>query len=194
MDKSVEITSRSEVFRRYPFRIEEVRLRFNRFDGTMSDEITRLNLDRGDSVGALVHDTDSDTVLLAEQFRFSTYDKGPGWILELPAGMVEEGEEPQRTVLREVEEEIGYKAETTRHIGTVYLSPGGTSERMHIFYIAVSAKHKTSAGGGLASENEDIRLVRLVSSEAIEKVAKAEIVDAKTVIALQWMQLNFPSR
>ena len=95
MNKTVEIVDRREIFRKYVFRIEEVRLRHERYDGDMSTEITRLHLDRGDSVAALVHDTRQECVVLAEQFRFPTYDKGPGWILELPAGIVEEGDDPQ---------------------------------------------------------------------------------------------------
>ena len=127
MNKIVEILNRAVVFQKLFFRIEEARLRYERFDGRMSREISRLNFERRDSAAALVHDAEENRVILIEQFRFSTYDKGPGWILELPAGVVEEGENPERTMLRELAEEIGYEAETVQHITTVYVSPGGTS-------------------------------------------------------------------
>lgn len=193
MKKNVEILDRREVFRKHVFRVEEVHLRHQRYDGRMSDEIIRLNLDRGDSAAALVHETTNDLVILTEQFRYPTYDKGPGWMLELPAGIVEHGEDPRETVKREILEEIGYTAEIREHIATVFVSPGGSSERIHIYYAPVAPADKTSAGGGVIAEGEDIRLVSLATQRALDKLGRGEIIDAKTVIALQWLQLFRPA-
>lgn len=189
MKREIEIIDNEDVFNGF-FRVEKVRLRYERFDGTMSDVITRLNIDRGDSVAVLVHDTTDECIILTEQFRYATVEKGPGWILELPAGIVEPGECTEATARREVREEIGYAVDELTTIATFYVSPGGTSERLHVFYAAVSGNNKDSAGGGVVSEGEDIRVVRVPVQEAIEKTASGVIVDAKTIIAIQWLQLN----
>ena len=186
----LEILDRQVVFHQFVFRIEKVRFRPVGRDGTLREPMERLNFDRGDSVAALVHDVRHDSVLLAEQFRFSTYDKGPGWILELPAGILEKDEAPEEATRREVQEEIGYSVDQLTPIATVYASPGGCSERLHIFYIPVSPSDQTTLGGGLESEGEDIRTVVLDVNTAFAKLDAGEIVDAKTFIALQWLRLR----
>ena len=140
MEKKVEIISREEVFRKYVFRIEEVHLRHSLYDGSTSDEIVRLNLDRGDSVAALIHLKDERCFVFTEQFRFPTYDRGPGWLLEVPAGMRDGDEEPAVAMKREVLEELGFHvAGPMHHLSTFYLSPGGTAERLHLFDAGVEA-------------------------------------------------------
>jgi nudix-type nucleoside diphosphatase (YffH/AdpP family) len=167
-----------------------VTFRHETFAGTMSADITRLNLDRGDSVAAVVHETEKDKLIFTEQFRISTYDKGPGWLLELPAGILEPGEAPNRAMRRELEEEIGYRITSLQHVNTFYLSPGGLSERIFLFYARISAAQRVSSGGGRASEGENIRVVTLSVQDALHKMQTGRIVDAKTIIGLQWLQLQ----
>jgi ADP-ribose pyrophosphatase len=192
MPKRVEILNIREVFQKFIFKIEETRLRYERFDGTMTGELTRLNFNRGDSTAAIVHHKKQDTVVLVEQFRYSTYDKGPGWTLELPAGVIEPDLDPDPavTMRREIEEEIGYTVESLRLLNKFYLSPGGSSERIFLYYTSVTPKNKTKKGGGLAHEGEDIRLVSLKVDDALRKMDSGEIVDAKTIIGLQWLRAN----
>jgi len=190
MPDRVEIIEKREVFSQHVFRIDEVTLKHERYDGQMSAEMVRLSFERGDSVAAVLHNPHDDTVLFTEQFRYSTYAHGNGWILELPAGMVEAGEDPHDTIRRELIEEIGYEVESLRPISTFYVSPGGTSERIHLFYASVTPKQQTSEGGGLVSEHEDIRRVAIPLREALFKITTGEICDAKTIIGLQWAQLN----
>ena len=182
MDRTVNIIHREEVFRKFVFRIDQVRLRHRRFDGTMSDEITRLVLNRGDSVAMLLHDASRQQILLCEQFRLPAYEKGPGWLLELPAGMIDGDEDPREAARRESVEEVGYSPRTLERIGCVYLSPGGSSERIHLFYAEVSLEDQIAKGGGLVSEGEDIRLVLMPAAEAIRRARVGEIDDAKTMI------------
>jgi nudix-type nucleoside diphosphatase (YffH/AdpP family) len=189
MSRRVEVLSRETVFKNF-FRIIQARLRFEKYDGTMSEEVTRLVFERGDSVAALVHDQEAETLTFTEQFRYPTVASGPGWILEIPAGSVEEGEEPSNTMRRELEEEIGCRVETLTPIHSFYVSPGGTSERIHLFYALVTPKHYVSEGGGLASENENIRVVTLPVKEAFAQMWAGQIHDAKTLIALQWLHLK----
>jgi nudix-type nucleoside diphosphatase (YffH/AdpP family) len=190
MPRRVDILSRAEVFRKAIFRIEEITFRYETFAGDMSADLTRLNLDRGDSVAAVVHETNQNALVFAEQFRVSTYDKGPGWLLELPAGVLEAGEAPDRAMRRELEEEIGYRVTSLQHISTFYLSPGGVSERIFLFYARVTATQRVATGGGLPSEGEDIRVVTLPVQEALHRMQSGRILDAKTIIGLQWLKLQ----
>lgn len=190
MKKRVDIVSETEIFKKLIFRVVEGRFRFQRYDGNMSDEIVRLNLDRGDSVAAVLHDTTDDTIVLTEQYRYPTHGKGPGWMLELPAGVLDADEKPEQSVRREIVEEVGYEVSSMEPICTFYVSPGGTSERILLFYARVTPSARTSAGGGVASEGEDIRSVHIPVAEALARVRDGDIVDAKTIIGLQWLELE----
>lgn len=190
MSQKVEIISQEAIFKKYIFQIDEVHLKHERYDGKMSSEITRLNFNRGDSVGMLIHHVEDDTVLLIEQFRYPSYTKGHGWLIELPAGIVDDGESPQASAEREIQEEVGYIVQHIEPIRTFFVSPGGTSERIHLFYSKVKTSDKSLPGGGLTGENEDIKSLHLPVDKAIEMMQSGEIVDAKTIIALQWLQMT----
>jgi ADP-ribose pyrophosphatase len=189
MARRLEILQRKEVFRRSIFRIDEVQLQHERFDGTMGPPITRLVLERGDSVAVLPHDPVNRVVLLCEQFRLPTVAHGPGWLLEIPAGILETGEEVEVCARREMIEETGYSVDALDPIATVYLSPGGSSERIHIFRGRIALRADAADTAGVESEGEDIRIIRMPVDEAIAKVRAGELLDAKTVVALQWLEL-----
>ena len=190
MDKTFRILQRREVFHRFIFRIDEVTLEYERFDGLMSGPLTRLVLNRGDSVAILLHDTQNHSIVLCEQFRAPTTETGSGWLVELPAGILESGAKPEECARRETAEETGYTVHALDPIASVYLSPGGSSERVHIFRAEVSQADQLASGGGLASEQEDIRLISLPSHEAFAMARQGLILDAKTLIALQWLELR----
>ncbi len=191
--KHVEILDEEIVFKRFIFRIVQARLRHELYNGEMSDTLTRLSLLRGDSVAVLMHDPDAETIILTEQFRYPTYEKtraSSGWLKEIPAGSVEVHESPEKTVSREILEEIGYKLNDIERISTFYVSPGGTSERIILYYARVSPKDQVAQGGGLIKEGEDVRTIIMPVSDALKKLQKGDFHDAKTIIALQWLQLN----
>lgn len=188
--RRVKIISREDRYQELFFHVERVKLQHELQNGELSEPMMRLNFKRGDGVAALVHNKATDHIILIEQFRYPTYEKDDGWMLELPAGIVEATEAPEETMKRELVEEIGYHVETLEPISTFYLSPGGSSERMFLFYGAVTDADKKSAGGGLPTEQEDIRLVSMPTSEAVAKVNNGTINDAKTIVALQWLQLR----
>ena len=83
------------------FKVDEARVSFERFDGTMTPPVRRLVFERGDSVAAVVLDREAGQVFFAEQFRFHTLANGPGWLIEVIAGMVESGEAPEAALRRE---------------------------------------------------------------------------------------------
>ena len=183
----VEIHDRRRVFDGF-FKIEQVKLKYERFDGTMSPLITRLNFERGDSVAAVVFNVDTQKVILVNQFKYPSYEKGPGWITELVAGMIDSGESPEEAIRREILEEIGYETIRVEHINTFYVSPGGSSERIVLFYAEVENSGSHGPGGGLASEAEDIRMIELTPEEVEKMLTSKAIEDAKSIIALTWLQ------
>jgi len=108
-------------------------------------------------------------------------------MIELIAGMIDRGEQPEASIRREIEEELGYRADRIEHVATFYVSPGGSSERIWLYYAEVGEAGHVSAGGGLAGEHEDIRVVSISPEEARTALKDGRIADAKTIIGLQWL-------
>jgi nudix-type nucleoside diphosphatase (YffH/AdpP family) len=187
--RKVDVRSRRRLLDDF-FKVDEAEVSFERFDGSMTPPVRRLVFERGDSVAAVVFDRDSQRLLLTEQFRFPTFEKGPGWMIEIIAGMIDRGEQPEASMRREIEEELGYRANCIEHVATFYVSPGGSSERIWVYYTEVSEDARVSAGGGLAGEHEDIRLISISPKEARAALKDGKIVDAKTIIGLQWLFLG----
>ncbi len=153
------------------FRIMRSTLQYRRFDGHMSEPVTRLTFDRGDSIGILLYDPSDDTVVLVRQFRYPVYvsleretrerpDERQAWLLEIIAGVMDAGMKGLDVAKKELLEEAGYKlASDPQYITTIYPSPGGTSERIHIYLGEVDQRHRGSAGGGVVAEGEDTQVV-----------------------------------
>lgn len=196
MPKKVDIVSKKRVYDGF-FKIDEAHLKHELYNGEMSPELVRLNFERGDSAAVVLHDPLADTIIMTEQFRYPVYTKEneKAWILEIPAGSIEENEnaDPTITLRRELMEEIGYSVTSYRKIATFFVSPGGTSERIHLFYSAITPKNKIASGGGLVTEGEDVRMVSVNLTAALYKISIGEIMDAKTIIGLQWLQINKPT-
>ncbi|MGH3427665.1 MAG: NUDIX domain-containing protein [Pseudonocardiaceae bacterium] len=181
--RKVEIKAVRTLFDDY-FRIDEAELRYELPGGRMSDPSRRLSFERGDSTAAVVVNESSAIVLLTRQFRFPTFAKGPGWMLELVAGTVEVDESPEQCIRREIVEELGYETLTLRRLCTFYTSPGGSSERIHLFQAVISAATRIGSGGGNSAEQEDIELVEIPLNEVPALLASGDVVDAKTIIGL----------
>src|SRR6266542_2122826 len=196
--REAQVTYRSDTF----FRIVEAKLRYRRFDGQMSDVITRLNFERGDSVGVLLYDTAEDALVLVRQFRYPDYASLPAnaragegaqqaWLLEIVAGVKDADRGVEDVAHKELLEEAGYNViGALQHIATIYPSPGGTSERIHLYLGNVDHRRQAGQGGGVVAEGEDTQVVVLPFQEAMEMVARGEIRDAKTIVALQHLALR----
>lgn len=190
MNKRIEIIEEKEVFRQAIFRVVAATLKFELYNGAMSDAMVRLSLERGDSVAALVHDVENDALVMVEQFRYPTSRNGPGWLTEIIAGVVDGDDAPMESMRREIWEEAGYRVSSLRPIGTYYMSPGGSSERIHLYYAAVEEEDGTGEGGGKLSEGENLLVKTVPVDAALAELDNGGIVDAKSAIALQWLALN----
>jgi nudix-type nucleoside diphosphatase (YffH/AdpP family) len=156
--KRIEILNQRVVFDDV-FKIEEVTLRFERFNGRMSEPVRRLVFERGDAAAALLLNRDMQKVILIKQFRYPTHKKGPGWLWEVVAGMVDQGEQAEETIRREVLEEVGYQVGDLQSIATFYVSPGGSSERVVLYNAEVSEADRVATGGGCAADPRGVKTV-----------------------------------
>ena len=145
----VEIIARETLYRGF-FSLDLYRFRHRLFNGCMSDEVTREIFERGHAAVLLPFDPVRDEVVLVEQIRIAAYDTSASpWLLEMVAGMIEEGESPEDVARREAVEEAGLNVGRIKPVLSYLASPGGTSERLSIMVGEVDA---TTAKGihGLA--------------------------------------------
>lgn len=185
MSKKVIIESQQRVFDDF-FKVDLANVLVEGYDAKMRGPMRRLVFQRGDSVAALILDRDRGDLLLVEQFRYPTYKKGPGWIIETMAGILEEGETPEEALRREMQEEVGYDTTDYEHIATYYPSPGGSSERVFLYYAEVGVENRIGSGGGKESEQEDIKIIRMPVSDFTRKLKNGVFTDSKILVAGFW--------
>jgi len=173
------------------FKIEEAIISYEKFNGSMSEPVRRLNFERGETVAVLIYNIETDKVILVNQFRYPAFTRGNGWLTEVVAGMLNANENPEDCVMREVEEETGYLVTKLQHISTFFVSPGGSSEKMLLYYTEVRINDKISDGGGLIEESEDIKLVEFSPLEFKALLENGTLIDAKTIIAAQWFVYKY---
>jgi nudix-type nucleoside diphosphatase (YffH/AdpP family) len=189
----VEVLSRQTLADAF-FRLEEVTLRHERLDGSMSEPISRLNVERGDGAAIVLHDSERDTVTLVRQFRWPTWENGDGWTLELVAGVIEPGRDPEEVARAEALEEAGYRVDAVEALGTFYLTPGGSSERIFLYLAQVTPAMRVGDGGGLAHEGEDIEIYELSCQECWQALDDGRIADAKTLVGLLRLRQRLSTR
>ena len=145
----------------------------------------------GPGAAVLPIDRARGTVLLVRQLRIPALVNGDGpTLVEACAGMVDEGDGPAETVRKEAQQEMGYRLRGIRALFTLYMSPGASAEKLHLFAADYDPGDKVGAGGGEASEGERIDVLELPLARAWDMVTSGEIVDAKTVLLLQHARLN----
>lgn len=173
------------------FKIYKAELSFERFDGKMSAPVTRYSFEKPDAVAVLIHHVSKDSFVLVRQFRYPPYHHHiDPWLCEIVAGGVEDGEDEVTAARREVEEETGFKVLHLDRICKCYVSPGLMSERVTIFAAEVDELTKPGKGGGAKGEDEDIELIWIPRSEALQWIDDQKVGDAKTIIAMQWHLMN----
>jgi nudix-type nucleoside diphosphatase (YffH/AdpP family) len=146
---------------------------------------SRARLNRRDAAAVLLVNTESNRVILTSQFRYSIVAKTNKNILEIVAGVIDDGEDPQVAAIREAEEETGYRIRkgNITPLLTCFASPGYSSERYNIFFATVVNSDRVSQGGGLESENEHINIVEMDLLTFNTMIRKGEVEDAKTNLA-----------
>jgi ADP-ribose pyrophosphatase len=188
MTNKFEIISKETVYDGF-FKLLKYKVKHTLFGGGESKAYSRELLERGRAVAVLLHDPVLDQVVLIEQFRVGAINSGNPWVVELVAGMVEEGESPEEVARREVEEECGTTVSGLQFVADFYSSVGGSSETTSLYYSIVDAS-KFEGVHGLGSENEDIRVVKMQSSEFIKKLMNNEFNTASLVAAGYWFIVN----
>ncbi len=165
------------------------------FDYLMSNGIwvnqMREIYDRGDGAGILLYNKTKQTVILTKQFRMPTYlnDNKDGFLIEIAAGMLDK-DNPEACIIRETEEEVGYRLKAVKKVYEAYSSPGVMTEKMHFFVGEYTDDMKVNEGGGLDSEHEDIEVLELPFEKAINMLNNGEIEDTRTIVLLQYAQIH----
>jgi ADP-ribose pyrophosphatase len=180
-----------EIVFAHRFAMQRVRFRYTRFDGSLSGLLTWELWRRGRGVVILPYDPRSDRVALIEQFRLPAHAAGlAGVQTELPAGLLEPGEDPALAGMRELREEAGLEARNLARIGPFLLMPGGCDEVVHFYCADVDLAAKAGDTHGLDTEHEETRVVVLAADDAFRLVAENRVDGAPTALALLWLQLH----
>ncbi|SDT23784.1 NUDIX domain-containing protein [Pseudomonas fuscovaginae UPB0736] len=162
---------------------------FLRSDGTWQRQ-SRETYDRGNGATILLFNREKRTVVLTRQFRFPVFVNGhDGMLVEAAAGLLENAS-PEDRIRAEAEEETGYRVQNVQKIFEAFMSPGSVTEKLHFFLGEYDGDSKVSHGGGLEAEGEDLEVLELSLEDALQAVRRGDIVDAKTIMLLQYVALN----
>jgi len=160
-------------------------------DAQVSETQVREVYDRGNGAVILLYNSIQKTVVLTRQFRLPTYLNGnsSGMVIEACAGLLDT-ENPEECIIRETEEETGYRLSSVKKVFQSYMSPGSVTEILHFFIGEYQSDMKVSDGGGLAEEHENIEVLEYPFNEVYQMIASGEITDAKTIMLLQYAKIN----
>jgi len=163
---------------------------YHREDGTWETH-EREAYDRGNGATILLFNKAKGTVVLTRQFRMTTYINGnkDGMMIEACAGLLD-GDNPEDCIRKEVEEETGYKVSDVRKIFECYMSPGSVTEILYFFVGAYEDYMKIGAGGGADDETENIEVLEYTLDTALTMIKSGEIKDSKTIMLLQYAEIN----
>ncbi|CAB9492656.1 ADP-ribose diphosphatase [Alteromonas macleodii] len=185
----VEITDIKPVYRGF-FTMNQYQFKHKCFNGEWSDTVTREIFERGHAVGVLPYDPILQEFVLIEQVRIGALATSSSpWLIEIIAGMIDKGETPENVCHRESMEEAGIELQNLTKALSYLSSPGGTTERLHIF-IAKTDASLAKGIHGLESESEDIKVHRVKENTALEWLENGHIDNAAAVIALQWFFMH----
>jgi ADP-ribose pyrophosphatase len=172
------------------FRLEKMHFKHRRFDGRWSRIVTREIFIRGNATCVLPYDPVEDRVVLLEQFRpGAILENQTPWLLELIAGMNEDGEEPETVARREAIEEANLNLGQMDKICEYLVSPGGTTEKVFLYCAKVNSLEAKGVFG-LPEEDEDIKVHSVTLEDAMLMVHSGQINNAAAIIALQWLVIN----
>lgn len=186
---AIRIVDQQTVWKRF-IHLRTLVVEQTRADGRV-ERLDREVHDHGAAAAILLVDPVRQSVVLVRQFRPGAFFGGhpDGFLLEVPAGLLDD-DSPEDAIAREAMEETGYAVSDFRHLFEMYSSPGTLTERVSCFAAHIDAGRRDGAGGGVDHEGEDIEIVEMPIDEAFGLIAAGGIVDAKTIMMLQWLMLN----
>ncbi|WP_180897450.1 NUDIX domain-containing protein [Martelella soudanensis] len=186
----VKILEKNTLFEGWS-RIVEYVFRYRDSKGSESERSWEV-CERPEAACVLVYDRDLGKFVLVRQFRVPVYAMGgrDGFLLELAAGLIDDGETPEEAAIREAREETGYAVGDLVPVTAMISAPGILTEIVHCFAAVADSSMRVDDGGGLSDEHEDIEIVTLTLDEAMAMVTSGDISDAKTIIMLQWAAMN----
>ena len=162
---------------------------FRRRDGEWQRQ-SREVYDRGNGATLLLYNRAKQSVILTRQFRFPLYvNEHPGFLLEAPAGLLD-NLDPEQRIRAEVEEETGYSVGQVQKVFEAFMSPGSVTEKLYFFIAEYQAGDRAGDGGGIKEEDEDIEVLEVSFQAAMQAIRDGDIVDAKTIMLLQYLALN----
>jgi GDP-mannose pyrophosphatase NudK len=163
---------------------------YQRADGKWERQ-SREAYDRGNGATILLYNIEQQTVILTRQFRLPTYTNGneTGMLIEACAGLLDK-DNAEDCIKRETEEETGFKIRSVKKIFEAYMSPGSVTEILYFFIAEYSADMKINDGGGCETEQENIEVLEIPFAKAVEMIGTGEIKDAKTMLLIQYAQIN----
>ena len=161
------------------YRGRAVGLRVDTVEKPSGRRTTREIVEHGDCVAVVA--LEGENVLLVRQFRHAVGLS----LLEVPAGGINPGEEPEDCVRRELREETGYLPQKVEGLGGFYSAPGYCTEYLHL-YLATDLIPSPLQ----AEDTEDIELVRVPITDIPTLITSGEIQDAKSIAGLSWVLPN----
>lgn len=170
--------------------LRKITYQYQKKDNTWETQI-REAYDRGNGAAILLYNKYNKTIILTRQFRMPTFLNGNenGMMIEVCAGVLDR-QNAEDCIRKEIEEETGYSIKDVHKIFEVYMSPGSVTEIVYFFVGEYSQDMKSSDGGGLAEEQENIEVLEMLFDKAYGLIASGEIKDAKTIMLLQYAKIN----
>lgn len=189
MDPKVEILS-EEILSNNWYTLRKYRYEYTAADGSKTVQ-TREAYDRGNGAAILLYNKEKRSVILTRQFRLPSFVNGntDGMLIEACAGLLDK-DNPEDCIRREAEEETGYQPGEVTKIMEAYMSPGSVTEMLHFFVAPYTAAMKVAEGGGVAHEQESIQVLEVSFDDALLMMKDGRIKDAKTIMLLQYAQIN----
>lgn len=185
-----EIVEETRLFDEF-LKVDKVILNHDTHSGGKLSNICRYVLHRPAAVGVVLENITTKKIILVQQLRFPVARfQNNGWLTEIIAGLIDEGESPEECARREVMEEVGYKVDKLELIMDYCPNVGISDEQITLYYGQVTSDDKIAEGGGLDDESEDILIIEKDIDDLFNEVQSGKIIDGKSIVALQWLALK----
>jgi nudix-type nucleoside diphosphatase (YffH/AdpP family) len=190
MENSRVKIKRTEVLSDNWYQLNKITFDYLRNDGTWQTQI-RESYDRGNGAAVFMYNKQTKNIILIKQFRLPSYLNGNknGLLIETCAGLLDD-DNPETCIKKEILEETGYKINNVSKVFEAYMTPGAVTEQIHYFIAEYTDNMRTDKGGGLISEEEDIEVLEMPFTKAIDLLNKGAIKDAKTMLLIQYAMIH----